>query len=117
MTLLRAIALSAVLLPAADASNTSPTRTFTTEWMCDNGRLLRINVNPRETSGPAWLTYLGERVEMSGKPAASGVRYESEDGKVSWHSKGNEGQLTFDALLSEPITCKLKSDRPEKARK
>ena len=117
MILLRAIALSAALLATADASNTAPTRTFTTEWICDNGRLLRFNGNPREPSGPAWLTYLGERVEMSGKPAASGVRYESEDGKITWHSKGSEGQLTFETLLSEPMTCKLKSDRPEKARK
>jgi membrane-bound inhibitor of C-type lysozyme len=97
-----------LLLPAAHASNTAPTRSFTTDWLCDNGRMLHFNEHPRNPGVQAQLTYIGSRVEVFGTPAASGARYESKDGKVVWHSKGDEGQLTFDPLLTEPITCRLK---------
>ena len=106
-----AIALCLVY-PLAQASNTAPTRTFTTDWLCDNGRVLRFNEHPRFPGTQAQLTYIGSRVEVFGTPAASGTRYESKDGKVVWHSKGDEGQLTFDPLLSEPISCKLKPPSP-----
>ena len=106
-TLTIAIPLCLVHL-LAQASNTAPTRSFTTDWLCDNGRMLRFNEHPRFPGTQAQLTYIGSRVEVFGTPAASGTRYESKDGKVVWHSKGDEGQLTFDPLLSEPITCKLK---------
>ncbi|MGZ9058973.1 MAG: MliC family protein [Burkholderiaceae bacterium] len=96
------------LVPATYASNTAPTRSFTTDWLCDNGRIVRFNVHPLRPDGDAQLTYIGSRVELTAKPAVSGTRYESKDGKVAWHSKGDEGQLTFDPLLSEPITCRLK---------
>ncbi len=105
----RALALSLwLVLPMAQASNTAPTRSFTTDWLCDNGRVLRFNAHPRRAGGEAQLTYIGSRVELSATAAASGTRYVSADGKVIWHSKGDEGQLTFDPLLSEPITCRLK---------
>ena len=97
-----------LLLPAAYASNTAPTRSFTTDWLCDNGRVLRFNAHPRRPDGDAQLTYIGSRVAVTATAAASGTRYESKDGKVVWHSKGDEGQLSFDPLLSEPITCRLK---------
>ena len=97
-----------LLLPVAQASNTAPTRSFTTDWLCDNGRTLRFNAHPRRPPGEAQLTYIGSRVDVLATPTASGIRYESKDGKVVWHSKGDEGQLTFDPLLSEPITCRLK---------
>jgi len=97
-----------LVLPTAHASNTAPTRSFTTDWLCDNGRMLRFNAHPRRPEGDAQLTYIGSRVAVTATPAASGTRYESKDGKVIWHSKGDEGQLTFDPLLSEPITCRLK---------
>ena len=98
-------------LPMAYASNTAPTRSFTTDWLCDNGRTLRFNAHPRRPEGAAQLTYIGSRVEVTATPTVSGSRYASKDGKVVWQSKGDEGQLTFDPLLSEPITCRLKSDR------
>ena len=97
--------------PMAYASNTASTRSFTTDWLCDNGRLLRFNAHPQRPDGDAQLTYIGSRVELTATPSVSGTRYASKDGKVVWHSKGDEGQLTFDPLLSEPITCRLKSDR------
>lgn len=97
-----------LVLPASYASNTLPTRSFTTDWLCDNGRVLRFNAHPRRAETDAQLTYIGSRVEVFATVAASGVRYESKDGKVIWHSKGDEGQLMFDPLLSAPITCRLK---------
>ncbi|MGH6610787.1 MAG: MliC family protein [Burkholderiaceae bacterium] len=100
-------------LPAAPASNTSPTRSFTTDYLCENGRVLRVNAHPRRPPQEAQLTYGGSRVELQAVPTSSGVRYASKDGKVIWHSDGREGQLTFDPLLSGPVTCKLKSDVPE----
>ena len=101
-----------LVLPAAQASNTAPTRSFTTDWLCDNGRTLRFNEHPRYPGVQAQLTYIGSRIEVFGTPAASGARYESKDGKVVWHSKGDEGQLTFEPLLSEPVTCRLKPAAP-----
>lgn len=107
-----AITLALLLaFPMAYASNTAPTRSFTTDWLCDNGRLLRFNAHPKRAEGEAQLTYIGSRVEVTATPTVSGSRYASKDGKVVWQSKGDEGQLTFDPLLSEPITCRLKSDR------
>lgn len=97
-----------LVFPTAYASNTAPTRSFTTDWVCDNGRVLRFNAHPRRPDGDAQLTYIGSRVEVTPTPTVSGSRYASKDGKVVWHSKGDEGQLTFDPLLSEPITCRLK---------
>jgi membrane-bound inhibitor of C-type lysozyme len=97
-----------LLLPSAQASNTAPSRSFTTDWLCDNGRTLRFNAHPRRPEGAAQLTYIGSRVEVAATPTASGSRYESKDGKVIWQTKGEEGQLTFDPLLTEPITCRLK---------
>ncbi len=110
------IAFAILLLsPVAQASNTAPSRSFTTDWLCDNGRILRFNAHPRRPEGAAQLTYIGSRVEVAPTPTVSGSRYVSKDGKVVWHSNGDEGQLTFDPLLSEPITCRLKkpSDRAD----
>ena len=102
------VLLLCLVLSTAHASNTAPTRSFTTDWLCDNGRMLRFNAHPRRPDGDAQLTYIGSRVAVTATPTDSGSRYASEDGKVVWHSKGDEGQLTFDPLLSEPITCRLK---------
>ena len=103
------IALAIMILsPATQASNTAPSRSFTTDWLCDNGRLLRFNAHPRRPEGAAQLTYIGSRVEVAATPTVAGSRYVSKDGKVVWHSNGDEGQLTFDPLVSEPMTCRLK---------
>lgn len=97
-----------LLLPAAQASKPAASRSFTTDWLCDNGRILRFNAHPLRPEGDAQLTYIGSRVEVSATPTVSGSRYASKDGKVVWQSKGDEGQLTFDPLLPEPIICRLK---------
>jgi membrane-bound inhibitor of C-type lysozyme len=111
MSALRAgFLLAFVMLPAAYASNTAPTRSFTTDWVCANGRILRMNSHPRRPPQEAQLTYGGSRVEVQTVATSSGVRYASKDGKVIWHINGREGQLTFEPLLSAPITCTMKSD-------
>ena len=90
------IAFAILLLsPVAQASNTAPSRSFTTDWLCDNGRILRFNAHPRRPEGAAQLTYIGSRVEVTPTPTVSGSRYVSKDGKVAWHSNGDEGQLTL----------------------
>ncbi|MBC8120037.1 MAG: MliC family protein [Burkholderiaceae bacterium] len=108
MKLVSIVVAIGLFLPAAQASNTAPTRSFTTDWLCDNGRMLRFNAHPRRPEGHAQLTYIGSRVEVTATPTVSGSRYVSKDGKVVWHSKGDEGQLSFDPLLSEPLTCRVK---------
>ncbi|HVE89776.1 MAG TPA: MliC family protein [Burkholderiaceae bacterium] len=92
----------------AVARNSAPSRSFTTDWVCDNGRTLRFNAHPRRPEGQAQLTYIGSRVEVTATPTVAGSRYVSKDGKVVWHAKGDEGLLSFDPLLSEPLTCRLK---------
>ncbi len=109
---MRTLAIAVALwfaFPTAHASNTAPTRSFTTDWLCDNGRTLRFNAHPRRPESDAQLTYIGSRVEVTATPTLSGSRYASKDGKVVWHSKGDEGHLSFDPLLAEAITCRLKT--------
>ncbi len=109
---LHSLALALFLIsPLAHASSTGQTRSFTTDWLCDNGRVLRFNAHPLRPADDAQLTYIGSRVVLRATPTESGTRYVSEDGKVVWHSQGDEGQLTFEPLLSEPITCRRQSSR------
>ena len=60
-----------LLLPVAQASNTAPSRSFTTDWLCDNGRTLRFNAHPRRPEGAAQLTYIGSRVEVAADTRSS----------------------------------------------
>ena len=99
-----ALATGAASAPA-QSSNTATTRAFTTEWTCDNGRTVLINAHPRRPREVAHVTYLGNRVSVKPKGPASEGRHVSEDGKVVWQWKGNEGQLSYEGLLPEPITC------------
>jgi len=106
-------ACSAVL---AQASNTAPTRTFTIEWICANGRALLVNAHPRRPREVAHVTYNGVRVSLHPKGPASEGRHVSDDGRVAWVSRGIEGQLSFEGLLAEPVACVRKTDihNPEK---
>jgi membrane-bound inhibitor of C-type lysozyme len=89
----------------SQSSNTATTRAFTTEWTCDNGRTVLVNAHPRRPREVAHVTYLGNRVAVKPKGPASEGRHVSEDGKVVWQWKGNEGLLSFEGLLAEPVTC------------
>ncbi len=87
------------------AQNTGPLRPITTEWECDNGRAVLFNFHPRRAREEAWVTYIGNRVEVR----LSGARYASADGKVTWQIKGDDATLEFAGLLEQPLSCKKKS--------
>jgi len=105
------VALFAVVLTAAQgasAQNTRPTRAFTTEFTCDNGRTLLINAHPRRPREVTHLTYVGNRVEMRLEGTVAEGRYVGRDGKVEWvwsTIRRTEGRLRFDGLPDTPVTC------------
>jgi len=82
---------------------------ITREWNCTNGRVVSVNYHPKKIVEPAWITYLGNRVEVTRKKVASGIAATSADGKVNWYEKGNSAQLEFAGLLDEPLTCEAKA--------
>ncbi len=90
---------------SALAQNTGPLKPITTEWECDNGRVVLFNFHPRRAREEAWVTYIGNRVEVR----LSGARYASSDGKVTWQTKGDDATLEFAGLLEQPLACKKKS--------
>ena len=87
---------------------------ITREWNCDNGRVVLVNYHPRRIAEPAWLTYLGNRIEVTRKRVASGIAATSADGKVNWHEKGDSALLEFAGLLDEPLRCESKSSKSGK---
>jgi hypothetical protein len=89
----------------AQASNTATTRTFTSEWTCSNGRAVLVNAHPRRPSEVSHVTYFGNRVALKPTGPVKDGRHVSADGKVVWQYQGNEGQLSFEGLLPEPVTC------------
>ena len=109
--LLAAAMLAAALAPALVLAQTKPThpKPITREWNCTNGRSVLVNYHPKKIAEPAWLTYLGNRIEVTRKRVASGIAAESADGKVNWHEKGNEALLEYAGLLDEPLHCESKA--------
>jgi hypothetical protein len=107
----RLLAVAGALLAAlassawGQASNTAPTRTFTSEWTCSNGRAVLVNAHPRRPREVSHVTYLGNRMALKPTGPAKDGRHVSADGKVIWQYQGNEGQLSFEGLLPEPVTC------------
>ncbi len=99
---------------AAGASNTATSRSFTTEWICDNGRTLLVNAHPTRPLEDAWLTYGGKRVEVMLQPASKDAakdapqRFASKDGTVVWARLKDSSMLQFAGLLDEPLNCTLK---------
>lgn len=107
-------ALAAPALAVAPA-RVGKDRPITREWKCENGRVLLLNFNPRRTREEAWLTYGGNRVEVHRARTASGVAYQSKDGKVKWHEKGDEGVVEYAGVIDQPVHCTLV--RPVKKKK
>ena len=95
-------------LAQAQAKAQQP-KPITREWNCTNGRVVSVNYHPKKIAEPAWITYLGNRVEVTRKKVASGIAATSADGKVNWYEKGNSAQLEFAGLLDEPLTCEAKA--------
>ena len=55
---------------------------------------------------PAWITYLGNRVEVLRKRAPDGNTFASKDGKVSWTEGDGVGTLQYEGLLDAPVACR-----------
>jgi hypothetical protein len=111
------LALTALATPGAAASNTTTTRSFTSDWLCDNGRSLLVNAHPAPLDEDAWLTYAGKRVEVSLQAGASkdgAQRFASKDGKVAWACLKESCMLQFAVEPSQPVTCKLKTSTQPK---
>lgn len=112
-----AVALLGALAAAAPvAAQTKPgqPRPITREWTCANGRIVLVNYHPRRIREPAWLTYLGNRIEVTRKRVETGIAAMSTDGKVNWHERGNAAQLEFEGLLDQPLQCEARSGKPAK---
>jgi len=96
--------------PLAAQANRQP-RPIIREWTCENGRTVQVNYHPRRIREPAWLTYLGNRVEIVRKRVDAGIAASSADGRVSWHETGSEAKLEFVGLLDRPLHCESKSGK------
>jgi hypothetical protein len=116
-------ALLAALLAGvgtAAAQNTRPTRAFTSEFACDNGRTLLVNAHPRRPREVTHITYLGNRVEMKLQGPLAEGRYVGRGGQVEWlwsPSNRQEGRLRFDGMPDTPVTCIRKEPEPTKPTK
>ncbi len=105
-SLLLTAAVIAVASGAALAqSNTGTTRSFTSEWQCENGRSLFFNAHPRRPREEAHIRYIGNRIEVRLQGPVKEGRYVSADGKVVWQTTGNEAVFSFDGMLPQPVTC------------
>lgn len=105
------LALLAALPAATQAQTPRPqSRPITREWNCENGRVVLVNYHPRRIREPAWLTYLGNRVEVARARVDSGIAAASADNKVRWHETGDRANLEYDGLLDKPLHCESKKD-------
>jgi hypothetical protein len=106
---LAAVAL-ALHTGGAAASNTATSRSFTSEWLCDNGRTLLVNAHPARPLEEAWITYGGQRVEVTLQPGSKDApqRFASKDGRLVWARLKDSSMLQFTGVLEQPLTCTLK---------
>lgn len=105
MSLLAAAVIAVASGAALAQSNTGNTRSFTSEWQCENGRSLFFNAHPRRPREEAHIRYIGNRIEVRLQGPVKDGRYVSADGKVAWQTTGNEAVFSFEGLLPQPITC------------
>ena len=101
--------LAAGLSGAQAQTKPQQPKPITREWTCTNGRVVSVNYHPKNIVEPAWITYLGNRVEVTRKKVASGIAATSADGKLNWHEKGNSATLEYAGLLDEPLSCEAKA--------
>jgi membrane-bound inhibitor of C-type lysozyme len=107
--------VAALLASTALAQTVRKDRPITSTWECDNGRTVLFNAHPRRPREEAWVTYLGNRVEVHLTRSAGGARFASKDGKVTWQTSGAEATLEFAGLLDQPLSCRRKG--ADKAKK
>ena len=108
---LRPALLIVALAATAPSHAATKQRPLTEHWSCENSRVVDINYHPRRERVPAWITYLGNRIEVRRKRAPDGNTFSSTDGKVSWTEDDGVGTLQYEGLLDAPVTCR-KSTKP-----
>ncbi len=112
------IALLAVACALASAARAAEppkkNKPITREWTCDNGRVVLVNYHPIRIREPAWLTYLGNRVEVQRKRVDKGFAATTADGKVNWYENGNSAELEYQGLLDAPLHCEAKAPAAKK---
>ena len=106
------LVISMLTAHLAHASNTATSRSFTSEWECENGRTLQFNAHPKRPSKHAWVIYAGRRIEVRVQKTAPGepARFASKDGKVVWVRLQDSSMLQMEELLEQPLNCTLKSN-------
>ncbi len=115
----RALAAAACAALAAAAgvnaqSRPEKPRPMTREWRCENGRIVRVNYHPRRIREPAWLTCLGNRVEIARERVDKSFVATSADGKIHWRESGDAATLEYAGLLDTPLACLPKPKNPAK---
>jgi len=115
------VALAAVLCAALataqasfEQSRPAKPRPITREWQCDNGRVVLVNYHPRRIREPAWLTYLGNRVEITRVRVDKSIVATSADGKVHCNESADRATLEYAGLLDAPLGCVPKPKSPTK---
>lgn len=118
---MRRLAFVALVCAALAAAQTSfaqsrpaKPRPITREWQCDNGRIVLVNYHPRRIREPAWLTYLGNRVEIARVRVDKSIVATSTDGRIHWRESGHTATLEYAGLLDAPLACVPKPKNPAK---
>lgn len=109
-------ALACAALAAAQTSfaqsNPAKPRPITREWRCENGRVVLVNYHPRRIREPAWLTYLGNRVEIARVRVDKSIVATSADGRIHWRESGAAATLEYAGLLDAPLARVPKPKNP-----
>ncbi len=89
-------------------------RPITREWECENGRVVLVNYHPRRIREPAWLTYLGNRIEVARVRVDKSIVATSADGRIHWRESADRATLEYAGLLDAPLACVPKPKAPAK---
>ncbi len=109
-----AVAALGAAQPCLAQSTPAKPKPITREWQCDNGRVVRVNYHPRRIREPAWLTYLGNRVEIARVRVGRDIVANSADGRIRWRESGDAATLEYAGLLDAPLACIPKPNTPAK---
>lgn len=96
--LIPALASLALLPQAAGAAGDIPHTSSAVSYLCAGGAILQVAyLNLGNGQSFATLAWGGRLVPMHLWPAASGARYiaDDEQNSLRWHTKGDEGRLSF----------------------
>jgi hypothetical protein len=104
----------AAVQPAFAQSGPGKPRPITREWQCENGRVVLVNYHPRRIREPAWLTYLGNRIEISRVRVGRDIVATSADGRIRWNESADRATLEYVGLLDAPLACTPKPKTPAK---